>query len=90
MNNYKISALSFSFIVICLLETNLLGTIFPFIIENTRYSFIYCLVLSFIIGLILLLLFLKVFSCLPSKNIIEKIDYVFLSFYLNQLILLLL
>lgn len=76
MNNYKISALTFSFIIICLIDTNLLSTIFPFLISKTKYSFIYSLILVFIIGLLFLLLFLKVFSTLPDKNIIEKVNIV--------------
>ena len=73
----KINNYTLSFIIICLINSNLLGIIFPYIINNSYYSFIYTLLLSFIISIILILLFYKLLNTLPSKNIFEKINIIY-------------
>ncbi len=77
MSKYKLSNLSFSFIVICLMNSTLLGILFPFMINNSKTSVFMSLVYSYFIGLLILILFLKIFKFLPDLDIFEKIDRVF-------------
>lgn len=89
MNNYKISSLSFAFIVICLINSTLLGIVFPYLIKETKTSFFFSLLLSFIIGFIFIYLFLKMFNLMPEKNLIEKVESVFpksISIFINLII----
>ena len=64
MSKYKLSNLSFSFIVICLMNSTLLGILFPFMINNSKTSVFMSLVYSYFIGLLILILFLKIFKVL--------------------------
>lgn len=77
MSKFKISNLSFSLMFICLLNSTLLGIIFPYVIHEANTSVCISLGISYFIGLILIFVFLKIFNFLPDKNIFEKIDYVF-------------
>ena len=80
MNNYKISSLTLAFIVICLINSTLLGIIFPYLINEAKTSLQFCLGLGFLIGLFLIFIYLKVFSFMPDKNIIDKINAIFPKF----------
>lgn len=77
MNNYRISSLSLGFIVICLIDSTLLGIAFPYIIRESTTSFVFSLIISFIIGLLYMFVFIKIFDFMPEKNIIEKIETIF-------------
>lgn len=77
MNKYKISSLSFTFMFICLINALLPGTIFTYLIENTKTSLFFSIIISYIIGLILIYLFLKIFNTLPDKTIFGKIKTIF-------------
>ncbi len=77
MNNYKISNLSFSFIVLCLINSSLLGMVFPYLVRTSNNSILYSLGISFILGFIILFVFLKLFNYEPDKTLTEKINYFF-------------
>ncbi len=80
MNKFKLSNLSFSLIVISLINSTILGIIIPFMINNAKTSVFMSLVYGYFIGIFILFLFLKIFNFLPSKNIFEKISSVCSSF----------
>lgn len=77
MNNYKISCLTFSIIFMCLLNSLLLGIVFPFVLHESKTSFYVSFGISFLIGLAFIFIFLKIFNFLPDKDIFKKIEYVF-------------
>jgi len=77
MHRYKISSLSFSLIFICLLSSSLLGIVFPYILHESNTSFYISLGISYLMGLILIFIFLKIFNFKPEMNIFEKLDYAF-------------
>ncbi len=77
MNRYKISSLTFSLIFMCMLNSSLLGIIFPYILHESKTSFYLSLGISFIIGLFLIFIYLKIFNFLPDKDIFEKIQAIF-------------
>ena len=74
MNKYKISSLSFAFIVICLINSNLLGTVIPYLIREVKTSVIFSLLISFFLGFIYIFIFLKIFNFLPNLTLTEKIE----------------
>ena len=77
MNRYKISSLTFSLIFMCLLNSSLLGIIFPYILHESKTSFYISLGISFLVGLVFIFIYLKIFNFLPDKDIFEKIDAIF-------------
>lgn len=77
MNRYKISSLTFSLIFMCLLNSSLLGIIFPYILHESKTSFYISLGISFLVGLAFIFIYLKIFNFLPDKDIFEKIDAIF-------------
>lgn len=85
MNKYKISSLTFSLIFMCMLNSSLLGIIFPYILHTSKTSFYISLGISFIVGLILIFIYLKIFNFMPDKDIFKKIEAIFPK-WLSQLI----
>lgn len=77
MNKYKISSLTFSLIFMCMLNSSLLGIIFPYILYESKTSFYISLGISFLVGLIFIFIYLKIFNFLPDKDIFEKIKAIF-------------
>jgi len=77
MNKYKLSSLTFSLIFMCMLNSSLLGIIFPYLLHEAKTSFYLTLGISFIIGLILIFIYLKIFNFLPDKDIFKKIEAIF-------------
>ena len=92
MNNYKINSLSFAFIVICLINSNLLGMVIPYLIRKVKTSVVLTFLISFILGLIYIYIFLKLFNLFPNLTLSEKVEKIFskkLSKVINTLIVLL-
>ncbi len=77
MNRYKLSNLTFSLIFMCLLNSSLLGIIFPYVLWEVKTSVFISLGISYLLGLVLIWIFLRIFNFLPDKGIFEKIEYVF-------------
>jgi len=77
MNKFKISNLSFCFIYLVLLNSTLLGMLFPYVLYEANTSVFISLLISYVIGLIPLFIYFKIFNFLPDKNIFEKIEYAF-------------
>ena len=69
MNRYKISSLTFSLIFMCLLNSSLLGIIFPYILHESKTSFYISLGISFLVGLVFIFIYLKIFNFLTDKDI---------------------
>ena len=89
MNNYKISSLSFAFMVICLIDSNLLGMVFPYLIREAKTSVLFSLIISFLLGFVFIFVFIQAFNFLPEKNLSEKILTIFpksLAIIINLLI----
>lgn len=76
MRKYTLSNLSFSFILIAIFHSSLLGLLFPYMLHEAKTSVFMSLVYSFFIGLILLFIYFKIFDFEPDKNIFEKIEVV--------------
>lgn len=77
MRKYSLSNLSFSFIIIAILHSSLLGILLPFMLHEAKTSVFMSLVYSFFIGLGVLFVYFKIFDFEPDKSIFEKIDMVF-------------
>ena len=77
MNNYKVSCLTFSFIFMCLLNSLLLGIVFPFVLHESKTSFYISFGISFLVGLGFIFVFLRIFNFLPDKDIFKKIESIF-------------
>lgn len=77
MNRYKISSLTFSLIFMCMLNSSLLGILFPYLLHESKTSFYISLGISYIVGLVLIFIYLKIFNFLPDKDIFKKIDAIF-------------
>lgn len=77
MNNYKISCLTFALIFMCLLNSLLLGIVFPFVLHESKTSFYLSFGISFLIGFVFIFIFLRIFNFLPDKDIFQKIDSIF-------------
>ncbi len=96
MNRYKISSLTFSLIFMCMLNSSLLGIIFPYILHESKTSFYISLGISFVVGLFLIFIYLRIFNFMPDKDIFKKIEAIFpkwiskcVSFILMMLVFLL-
>ena len=77
MNKYKISCLTFSLIFMCLLNSSLLGIVFPYVLHESKTSFYISIGISYLIGLALIFIFLRIFNFLPDKDIFKKIESIF-------------
>lgn len=77
MNNNKINTFSFSFILICLFNSSLLGILFPYIINNSNNSILYNIIIIFFTGLIYLFIYYKIFSFLPDLPLSKKIENIY-------------
>lgn len=77
MNNYKISSLTFSIIFMCLLNSSLLGIVFPYVLHESSTSFYISFGISFLVGFALIFVYLKIFNFLPDKDIFKKIESIF-------------
>lgn len=77
MRKYSLSNISFSFILIAILHSSLLGILLPFMLHEAKTSVFMSLVYSFFIGLIVLFIYFKIFEFEPDKNIFEKMEVVF-------------
>ncbi len=76
MRKYSISNLSFSFILIAILHSSLLGILLPYMLHEAKTSVFMSLVYSFFIGLGVIFIYFKIFDFEPDKNIFEKIEMV--------------
>lgn len=77
MNNYKISCLTFSLIFMCLLNSLLLGIVFPYVLHESKTSFYLAFGISFLVGFVFIFIFLRLFNFLPDKDIFKKIESIF-------------
>ncbi len=77
MTKLKLSNLSFCLIVSSLMNSLLLGILYPFLIKTSKTSLFTALVFSYFIGLLILFLYSKIFNYLPSFGLFDKISYVF-------------
>lgn len=85
MNKYKISSLTFSIIFMCLLNSSLLGIVFPYVLHESNTSFYISFGISFLIGFIFIFIFLSIFNFMPDKDIFKKIESIFPK-WLNKII----
>ena len=77
INDYKISSLSFTLMFICIINALLPGTLFPYMIYEAKTSVFISILINYFIGLVMILLFIKLFNYLPSESIFGKIKKIF-------------
>lgn len=80
MTNYKLSSLSFTFIFICIINAMLPGTLIPYMLSTSKTSIFISLLVGFILGLLIIYLFFKIFDYLPNYSLFKKIEYIFPKF----------
>ena len=88
--NYRITSLSFTFIFICIINAMLPGSLIPYMIMNANTSLFICILISFILGLVVIHFFFKVFDYLPEYSLYNKINYLFPKFISKLLVFIIL
>ena len=89
MKDNLVSKTSFCFICVSLFCSSFLGMGFPYIIKHSGTSWFLSLLIGFVVSLVLLFIYFKIFNLLPEKNIVEKIKTIFPKVIGNILIYLL-
>ena len=90
MTNYKLSSLSFTFIFICIINAMLPGTLIPYMLVTAKTSIFISMFIGFLLGLLIIFLFFKIFDFLPEYSLFKKIDYVFPKFLSKIIVLIIL
>jgi len=90
MTNYKLSSLSFTFIFICIINAMLPGTLIPYMLVTAKTSIFISMFIGFLLGLLIIFLFFKIFDFLPEYSLFKKIDYVFPKFLSKIIVIIIL